>query len=1041
MVELSRDSIRSMHYAPECDAMGSLGATIASFDANRTSISTNASQLVRFSRARASDSGTLDAFLREFGLSNPEGIALMCLAEALLRVPDEPTLDALISEKIREGNWGAHQNASDSNLVNASIWGLMLAGKFVGPGDLFQQAPANWLAKLTHRIGEPTVRLATLQAMKILGGQFVLGRDIGSALKRAGRNGTLCSFDMLGEGARTQKDADRYFDNYLAAIETVGDTSTASHLFDGHNVSIKLSALHPRFWESHRETCLPALKKKVLALAMKARRFNIGMSLDAEECARLELTMDVFEWLCELPELEDWQGLGFVLQAYQKRALEVAEWLIALAQSRPTGIMVRLVKGAYWDAEIKIAQQRGLTDYPVFTRKSHTDLSYEACMRTLLACPDIYCQFATHNALTIAQIREAAGECGRPFEFQKLHGMGNLLYALLEEQDPSLRVRTYAPVGQHEDLLPYLVRRLLENGANSSFVNRFLDADLPVGELVSDPLNTLTSDATSSFSQIPLPRNIFQGSDIPWLSSAGFDLDERTTGIKFETANFQMTELSSDSSQRPECETDMTENSTGDLRSSTSPADSSVVGQYSEATQADVIAAIERARNSLPDWSSRCVTERAAILKRAAELFEARTAEFTSLIAKEAGRTLNDGLDEVREAVDFCRYYAAQATSLMYSELELPGITGETNRLSYAPRGPWLCISPWNFPLAIFTGQIVANLAVGNTVVAKPAEQTPLVARLACDVLKEAGVPEGVINLVNGDGPTLGGWLLPDERIAGVSFTGSHPSARVINRQLALRDGPIIPLIAETGGINCMVVDSTALPEQVVDDVITSAFRSAGQRCSALRVLFVQSDVADEIIELLAGAMKELVVGDPHKLSTDVGPVIDQAAHDRISAHLMHLKETATFIAKSPSADPKLNGYFVEPQAWEISSLSALHEEVFGPILHIVRYHSEELDTIIEDIRSSKFALTMGIHSRLKGIHERLSREHLVGNLYINRDTVGAVVGSNPFGGHGLSGTGPKAGGPNYLRQLVVEHTVTDNVTALGGNTELFNLE
>ena len=1041
MAELSRDSIRSMHYAPECEVLRSLGTAIASFNANRTSISTNASQLVESSRARASESGTLDAFLREFGLSNAEGIALMCLAEALLRVPDEPTLDALISEKIREGNWGAHQNASDSNLVNASIWGLMLAGKIVGPGDLLQQAPANWLAKLTHRIGEPTVRLATLQAMKILGGQFVLGRDIDSALTRAGRAATLCSFDMLGEGARTQKDADRYFVNYLSAIKTVGNASTASHLFDGHNVSVKLSALNPRFWESHRETCLPALKEKVLALAVTARRFNIGMSLDAEECARLELTMDVFEWLCEQPELEDWQGLGFVLQAYQKRGLDVAKWLIALAQSRPAGIMVRLVKGAYWDAEIKIAQQRGLTDYPVFTRKSHTDVSYEACMRTLIACPDIYCQFATHNALTIAQIREAAGECERPFEFQKLHGMGDLLYALLEEQDPSLRIRTYAPVGQHEDLLPYLVRRLLENGANSSFVNRFLDADLPVSELVSDPLNTLPSDATSSFSHIPLPRDIFQGGDMPWLSSAGFDLDERSTGIKFETANFQMTELSSSSSQRPGCETDMTENSTGNLRSSTSPADSSVVGQYSEATQADVSAAIESARNSLTDWSSRCVTERAAILERAAELFEARTTEFTSLIVKEAGRTLNDGLDEVREAVDFCRYYAAQAISLMHSELELPGVTGETNRLSYAHRGPWLCISPWNFPLAIFTGQIVANLAVGNTVIAKPAEQTPLVARLACDVLKEAGVPEGVINLVNGDGPTLGDWLLPDERIAGVSFTGSHPSARVINRQLALRDGPIIPFIAETGGINCMIVDSTALPEQVVDDVITSAFRSAGQRCSALRVLFVQSDVADGVIELLAGAMKELNVGDPHKLSTDVGPVIDQAAHDRISAHLMHLKETATFIAKSPSADPKLNGYFVEPQAWEISSLSALQEEVFGPILHIVRYHSEELDTIIKDIRSSKFALTMGIHSRLKGVHERLSREHLVGNLYINRDTVGAVVGSNPFGGHGLSGTGPKAGGPNYLRQLVVEHTVTDNVTALGGNTELFNLE
>lgn len=1041
MAELSRDSIRSMHYAPECEALRSLGATIASVDANRTSISTNASQLVEFSRARASESGTLDAFLREFGLSNAEGIALMCLAEALLRVPDEPTLDALISEKIREGNWGAHQNASDSNLVNASIWGLMLAGKIVGPGDLLQQVPANWLAKLTHRLGEPAVRLATLQAMKILGGQFVLGRDIGSALKRAGRNQTLCSFDMLGEGARTQRDADRYFDIYLTAIKAVGDASSASHLFDGHNVSVKLSALHPRFWESHRKTCLSALREKVLALAITARRFNIGMSLDAEECARLELTMDVFEWLCEQPELEGWQGLGFVLQAYQKRALKVAEWLIALAQSRPTGFMVRLVKGAYWDAEIKIAQQRGLTDYPVFTRKCHTDVSYEACMRSLLSCSEIYCQFATHNALTIAQIREAASQHDRPFEFQKLHGMGDLLYALLEEQDPSVKIRTYAPVGQHEDLLPYLVRRLLENGANSSFVNRFLDADLPVSELVSDPLSTLPSDATFGFSHIPLPRDIFQHSDVPWLSSAGFDLDERSTGMRFETADFQMREPRSDSNQQHGCETEMTENSIGDLRSSTSPADSSIVGQYSEATQTDVITAIENAQNCLTDWSSRCVTERTTILERAAELFEARTAEFTSLIAKEAGRTLNDGLDEVREAVDFCRYYAAQATSLMHSELELLGVTGETNRLSYAPRGPWLCISPWNFPLAIFTGQIVANLAVGNTVIAKPAEQTPLVARLACDVLKEAGVPEGVVNLVNGDGPTLGGWLLPDERIAGVSFTGSHPSARVINRQLALRDGPIIPFIAETGGINCMIVDSTALPEQVVDDVITSAFQSAGQRCSALGVLFIQSDVADKIIELLSGAMKELKVGDPHELSTDVGPVIDQAAHDRISAHLTHLKETATFITKSPSPNPKLNGYFVEPQAWEISSLSVLREEVFGPVLHIVRYDSDDLDTIISDIRASKFALTMGIHSRLKGMHQRLAREHLVGNLYINRDTVGAVVGSNPFGGHGLSGTGPKAGGPNYLRHLVVEHTVTDNVTALGGNTELFNLE
>ena len=1033
MAAIDRSSIRAMHYAPSASALEIARTGLIHENDRRQTVTGIARDFVIKSRKRSNESGTLDAFLREFGLSNSEGVALMCLAEALLRVPDDATLDALIAEKISDGNWGAHESASDSQLVNASVWGLMLAGKLVGKSSTSQAFPTHWLANLVSRVGEPTVRLATLQAMKILGGQFVLGRDIQSALKRAKRQNTLCSFDMLGEGARTAEDAERYFKSYQSAIHRVGEGCRGSDVRQNHNVSVKLSALHPRFTESQRARCLPALQEKVLILAKLAQGYGMGMSLDAEECSRLELSMDVFQWLCSHPELAEWNGLGFVLQAYQKRSMEVAKWLVTLAASRRLGFMVRLVKGAYWDTEIKIAQQQGLDDYPVFTDKSHTDLSYEACMHTLLAGPTIFCQFATHNARSVAQVIEATEHREISFELQKLHGMGDLLYTLVCEQHPHISVRTYAPVGQHEDLLPYLVRRLLENGANSSFVNRFLDEQLPVDDLIVDPFTKQDNSDADLPSTIPLPEAIFFKAATPWKASQGIDLDDRDLIRQMRTD-----EIAARAQDCISAITPHTASST--IGTSYSPTTADPIGTFALATAEDVERAVAATYEAFPNWSRLTAMHRGSLLRNLATLLESHTLDLAALIALEAGRTLNDGVDEVREAVDFCRYYAANAEALMDSETDLPGVTGETNRLRHHASGPWLCISPWNFPLAIFIGQISANLSVGNTVIAKPAEQTPLVALFAQTLFIEAGFPPGVLQILNGDGPQLGEQLLPDSRIKGVSFTGSHAAAVTINRALAARPGAIVPLVAETGGINCMIVDSTALPEQVVDDVITSAFRSAGQRCSALRVLYLQEEVADKMIELLRGAMAELVLGDPQALSSDIGPVIDGEAQHAIEQHIADLETRAKCIAKASIHSKQGTGFFVTPQAWEIDSLKALSNEVFGPILHVIRYRAEELQVIIEDIRASDFALTMGVHSRLHGLHKRLEDEALIGNLYINRDTVGAVVGSNPFGGHGLSGTGPKAGGPDYLKRLVREHTITDNITALGGNTDLFNL-
>jgi len=1050
MAKTDRTEIRGLHYASTSKAIEAMSPAILLDADRREKVSAIARKLVIESRERSDESGTLDAFLREFGLSNSEGIALMCLAEALLRVPDDETLDALIAEKISEGNWGAHESASDSQLVNASVWGLMLAGKLVGKSSSGATFPVNWLSNLVTRIGEPTVRLATLQAMKILGGQFVLGRDIDAALSRAKRQNVLCSFDMLGEGARTAADAERYFKSYEAAIHRVGKACAAADVRRNHNVSVKLSALHPRFKESQQAKCLPALQHKALSLAKLAKSYGMGMSLDAEECSRLELSMDVFQWLCNHQELNDWSGLGFVLQAYQKRSAAVAQWLVELASMRPAGFMVRLVKGAYWDTEIKIAQQLGLEDYPVFTDKAHTDVSYEACMHTLLRSDRIFCQFATHNARSVAQVIEATENSEASFELQKLHGMGDLLYTLVQEDYPGIPVRTYAPVGQHEDLLPYLVRRLLENGANSSFVNRFLDKQLPVDDLIADPIGVLmrsdggntataapsesTSTVSSATSPIPLPSAIFSSAPIPWSASKGFDLDDRA--LIAEMSQRAVAE------RAQKCVLAVAKNAVDSTDSvSFSPTSGEAIARFRSASSEDFDQAVGAAASAFFEWSRLPAKHRGDLLHNLAKLLEDRTLDLASLIAVEAGRTLNDGVDEVREAVDFCRYYAAQAEALMDSEIELPGVTGEANRLRYHASGPWLCISPWNFPLAIFIGQIAANLAVGNTVIAKPAEQTPLVALYAERLFRGAGFPSDVLHILNGDGPTSGEHLLPDARIKGVSFTGSHATATTINRALAARPGAITPLVAETGGINCMIVDSTALPEQVIDDVITSAFRSAGQRCSALRVLYLQSDVADKMIELLQGAMAELVLGDPCELSSDIGPVIDGNAQRIINQHVSNLETHATCLAIAPLPTGENNGFFVAPQAWEINSLDELTQEVFGPILHVIRYDAETLPSIIDDIRASDFALTMGVHSRLHGLHERLENEALIGNLYINRDTVGAVVGSNPFGGHGLSGTGPKAGGPDYLKRLVREHTITDNITALGGNTDLFNLD
>ena len=982
-------------------------------------------------------SGGLDAFLNQYELSSEEGVVLMCLAEALLRIPDADTRDDLIKDKIGGAHWERHLGASSSLFVNASTWALMLTGRLVAIDTGFDwRNPGDLLGRVVARGGEPVIRQALAQGMRILGRQFVMDRTIEAALERAREDemrGHRFSYDMLGEAARTMADADRYFEAYADAIDKIGNAAMGDDPFDQPGISVKLSALHPRYEFAQRGRVMAELAPRLHSLATMAKAGGIGFMVDAEEADRLDVSLDVIEAVFTEPSLAGWEGFGLAVQAYQKRALPLIDWLAALAQSQKRRLFVRLVKGAYWDTEIKAAQELGLDGYPVFTRKSSTDVSYLACAQRLLDAPQaFYPAFATHNAQTVASILVRA-EGRADYEFQRLHGMGEPLYKQLAGKW-GRPCRVYAPVGSHEDLLPYLVRRLLENGANSSFVNRIVDERLPVETIIADPLEATQALDRIPHPRIPVPVDLFGAAR---RNSSGIDLSDVAA---LEPLAERMTDsLAEPAIAAPVIGAIMAE---GETRPVPDPADRDrLVGTVTSATPEQASRAVMLAERGQPDWDATPADVRAATLERAADLYETKHAALMALAVREAGKTVDDAVAEVREAVDFLRYYAERARVEFAGPLVLPGPTGEANEIALRGRGVFACISPWNFPLAIFTGQVAAALAAGNAVVAKPAEQTPLIAARAVALMHEAGVPGDVLHLLPGPGGEVGAALTADPRVAGVVFTGGTDTAWTINRALAARDGAIVPLIAETGGQNAMIVDSSALPEQVVRDAVDSAFRSAGQRCSALRVLYLQEDVANRMIEMLAGAMAELKVGDPGLLETDVGPVIDEAARDMLQAHADRMAAAARLIARTPMPDVPAQGVFFAPHAFEIDGIERLEHEVFGPILHVVRYSRARLDAVIDSINGAGYGLTLGIHSRIDSTVAHIRRRARVGNIYVNRNQIGAVVGVQPFGGEGLSGTGPKAGGPRYLHRFATERTVSTDTTAAGGNASLLSLQ
>ncbi|MEA2979277.1 MAG: RHH-type transcriptional regulator, proline utilization regulon repressor / proline dehydrogenase [Alphaproteobacteria bacterium] len=965
-------------------------------------IDVRARRLVESIRSRSGGLGGIEDFLHAYSLSTREGLALMVLAEALLRVPDAATADRLIEDKLAAGDWSKAEG-SGAFLVSASAWTLGITARVIHPGE----TPDGIVDSIVKRLGLPTVRLATRQAMRLLGSHFVLGQSIEEALSRAGSHREFrYSFDMLGEGARTAPDAARYFDAYANAIAAIGARAGNAALPARPGISVKLSALHPRYEAVSRERVLAELAPRVLELARQAKSHDLNFTIDAEEADRLELSLEVIGKVLADPSLAGWDGFGLAVQAYQKRAGAVIGWLEDVARTLDRRLMVRLVKGAYWDTEVKRAQERGLPDYPVFTRKPMTDLSYMACMRQLLhARPRLYPQFATHNALTVASvIEEAQGTKGAAegYEFQRLHGMGEVLYEALLADVPGAACRVYAPVGSHRDLLAYLVRRLLENGANSSFVAAAADPNVPIEDILKRPQAWIGDAAHARHPRIPLPRDLYKPSR---LNSSGVEFGDRAA-----------------------------------LDALVDEVNREAPNELQPAPFVEPGAAMTAAAAGFPAWNATPVERRAEILERAAELLEASRGKLIALMQSEGGKTLDDALSELREAVDYCRYYAAEARRALRPE-PMPGPTGESNELHYRGRGVFVCISPWNFPLAIFMGQVVAALAAGNAVVAKPAEQTPLIAAEAVRLLHQAGVPVDALHYVPGDGK-VGAALVADPRVSGVAFTGSTEVGHAINRALAAKDGPIVPLIAETGGINAMIVDATALPEQVTDDVITSAFRSAGQRCSALRLLCVQEDVADRMIEMIAGAAKELALGDPRDPATHVGPVIDDDARQRLDRWIAEKAGQGRVIFRwddGRTLPPR--GRFVPPTMIALDRASDLQEEVFGPVLHVVRWRADELDTLLDEIAGNGTGLTLGIHTRIDSVAEKIVARLASGNVYVNRSMIGAVVGTQPFGGSGLSGTGPKAGGPNYLRRFATEQTVTINTAAAGGNATLLTAE
>ncbi len=1001
-----------------------------------------ASELVSRIRASRDARSGVDAFTQEYALTSEEGVVLMCLAESLLRVPDATTADKLIRDKIRSGDWSRHLHRSDSLFVNASTWALMLTGHVVKLDDAAKWDFDGIWKKFVARTSEPVIRQAVTMAMRILGKQFVLGRTIEEALREsrsAMAEGYRYSFDMLGEAAYTQKDAARYYAAYQHALTAIAEAYSDQYppSFERPSISVKLSALHPRYEWAKRDRIFEELVPRLIVLAEQARGHNLGFTIDAEESDRLDLMLDVFEAMGESAPLWQWEGLGLVVQAYSKRALPVIAWLCELARRQQRRIPVRLVKGAYWDTEIKRAQEQGLSDYPVFTRKAATDASYLACARALFAADTLlYPQFATHNAHTLSAVQVFAG--GRKdFEYQRLHGMGEALYSLYRSVKKAGHVgpgtRIYAPIGTHEDLLAYLVRRLLENGANTSFVNRLADAEAPIADVIADPVDLLLTHKPRRSARIPKPENLLPGR----MNSRGFLWSDPIVAapVLAEMDAF----LRAPQHAAPIIGGKERE---GAARAVRDPSDlTRHVGEVIEARTEDAKDALARAYAAQAAWDGLRGGARAHILERAADLYEANRAGLMALAVREGGKTLPDALGEVREAVDCLRYYAGRARMYFEAPEALSGPTGETNELSLHGRGVFACISPWNFPLAIFTGQVAGALAAGNAVLAKPAEQTPLIAAAAVRLLHEAGVPVDVLHLLPGDGPAIGQSLFGDARLAGVAFTGSTEAANAINRALAARNGPIAALIAETGGQNAMIVDSTALPEQVTRDVIASAFDSAGQRCSALRVLYLQDDVADRMLDLILGAMDEIKLGDPMRLDTDMGPVIDDDARKSLEAHAARMTKEARLLRKLELGPEHANGIFFPPHAFEIPSIGVLKREVFGPVLHVVRFAADRLGEVCDAINATGYGLTLGLHTRIEETMRFVRARVRAGNVYVNRNQIGAVVGVQPFGGEGLSGTGPKAGGPNYLLRLALERTYTVNTTAAGGNAALLSSE
>lgn len=1026
MTQPDRRAIRALARRSETDIVADLRATLARSPASVAATTQRGLALIRKAKAEGDRETLVAQLMNRYRLSTEEGVVLMCLAEALLRVPDNATADALIRDKIAGRQWNEGGEGDSPLIVALSARGLSLGSATLMLDAMGSKAnPVALLKAMIRRSGEPVIRQAALAAMKLLGQQFVMGQTIDAAVKRADKQkAELASFDMLGEAARTAEDARRYFDSYAAAIARIGRDAAPGDPFANHGISIKLSALHPRYEYLQPARVRDELIPDVIALARAARAVNIPLMIDAEESDRLEPHLDVYGALIDAGLADGWTGLGIVIQAYMKRAPEVIRWVAERARARGVKLSMRLVKGAYWDTEIKRAQTLGLADFPVFTAKNHTDLNYMACAQILRDCQDcLFPAFASHNAMTLAFVTELFA--GADYELQRLHGMGEGAHdAVLALFPPPRAVRVYAPVGTHRDLLAYLVRRLLENGANSSFVHQFSDPDVTAEELAVDPRSIASA-----------PRTIATGLELfgsARRNSRGYDLGD--PGVADALMDRIAAARRGDLVAQPLVGGDARPGAAEAVRN---PATGAVVGQVVEADAAAVAAAVTAARAAQGDWSLAGGAFRAERLERAAELLEERDALFLSLAMDEAGKTLADAVAEVREAVDFLRYYAAQARADFTHAVVLPGPTGERNELMLEGKGVFVCISPWNFPLAIFLGQVSAALAAGNAVLAKPAEQTPLIAHAAVALLHEAGVPADVLHYLPGRGETVGAALTSHDAIIGVAFTGSTEVARAINRSLAMRDGPIATLIAETGGANAMIVDSTALPEQVARDAVASAFQSAGQRCSALRLLCVQEDVADTIIDMVAGALAELNVGDPAMLATDVGPIIDAEARANIAAYVEEARAAGRVIAEAARTDFPADGHFVAPVVIRLDHVTDLTREIFGPVLHVATWKGGELDALIDAINASGYGLTLGVHTRIDGVAAHVAARAAVGNVYVNRNQIGAIVGSQPFGGRGLSGTGPKAGGPHYLHRFAEEKTISTDITAAGGNAAL----